>query len=68
MNEIYNDPSAPGRTVSSCSAPIPLEFGGLVVLLTNEAKPALVSCIHKAWLVDETEVNEMREFVNSEMK
>jgi len=68
MNEIYNDPSESSRAVSSCSAPVPLGFRGLVVLLTSDVKPVLSTCIHNVWLIDETEVEETREFVNSELE
>src|SRR5690606_23713666 len=46
MNEIYNDPSESSRAMSSCSAPVPLGFRGLVVLLTSDIKPVLSTCIH----------------------
>jgi hypothetical protein len=64
MNHIYNDPETEGTVVSSCSTPISL---GWVIVLTDDTRPRFSPCNKNAWMIDEDEINDMREFVSSEL-
>ncbi len=65
MTDLYNDPSIEGRNVTSCGAPISL---GFVVVLTNDTRPVFATCDHNAWMIDEIEIDDMREYVTTKLE